>query len=77
MCGSLQKHFNFSLPAKTMLVCWSVFLKQGSELQKGELLEEIHLQHRLAANLELGGGQAGPMGVLEAGPAQFLWSGGR
>lgn len=60
-----------------MFVCRGVSLQQSSELQQRELLEQIHLEHRLAANLELGRGQAGPMGVLEAGPAEFLWSGVR
>lgn len=57
-----------------MFVCRSVFFQQSGELQKREFLEQIHLQHRLAADLELSGGQAGPMGVLEARPAKFLRS---
>lgn len=67
----------FHSPAEAMFVCRGVFLQQSSELQQGELLEQIHLQHRLAANLELGRGQAWPMGVLEARPAEFLWPGAR
>lgn len=60
------------LPAEAVFVGGGVFLQQSSELQQGELLEQIHLEHRLAANLELGRGRAGPMGVLEAWPAEFL-----
>ncbi len=78
LCISLTQAFHFPpvhSPAEAMFVCRGVFLQQSSELQQGELLEQIHLQHRLAANLELGRGQAGPMGVLEARPAEFLRSG--
>lgn len=64
-------------PAEAMFVCWGVPLQQGGELEQRELLKKIHLQYRLAANLELGGGQTGPMGVMEAQPAKFLWSGAR
>lgn len=62
-------------PTEAMFVRWGVFLQQRGELQEGKLLQQIHLQHRLAANLELGRGQTGSMGVLEARPAKFLWSG--
>lgn len=41
-------------PAEAVFVCRGVFLQQGGELQHGELLEQIHLQHGLAADLELG-----------------------
>lgn len=55
-------------PTEAVLVGGGVLLQQGGELQHGQLLQEIHLQHRLAANLELSRGRAGPMGVLEARP---------
>lgn len=60
-------------PAEAVFVGRGVFLQQGRELQQRQLLEQIHLEHGLAADLELGRGQAGPVGVLEARPAELLW----
>lgn len=62
-------------PAEAMFVSRGVLLQQGCELKQGQLLQQIHLQHRLAADLELSRGQAGTMGVLEAGPTEFLGPG--
>lgn len=62
-------------PAEAVLVGRGVLLQQGGELQHGQLLQEIHLQHRLAANLELSRSRAGPVRVLEARPTQLLGPG--
>lgn len=77
MRGTIWKGLNptFSSansPAEAMFVCRSVLLQQCSELKQGEFLEEIHLQHRLAADLEGSRGRTGSVGVLEARPAEFL-----
>lgn len=56
--GELENRFEKSThpphsPAEAVLVGWGVLLQQGGELQHGQLLQEVHLQHRLAADLEL------------------------
>lgn len=59
-------------PAEALFVDRSVLLQQCSELKQGELLEQIHLKHRLAADLEWGRSRTGLVGVLEAWPTEFL-----
>lgn len=48
-----------------------VFLQQGGELEQSQLLQQVHLKHRLGAELQGRRGKAGTVGVLEAWPAQF------
>lgn len=60
-----------SSPRPGLLVWQGVLLHDGREPQQGALLEQVELCRGLAVDLQRGGVQAGPVGVLEAVPAQL------
>lgn len=66
-----------SSPCPGLLVRHRVLLHDGREPQQGALLEQVELSRGLAVDLQRGGVQAGPVGVLEAVPTQLSVRKGR
>lgn len=64
----LSIHSTVSLPAETMLVGRCVLLQESSQLQERVLLQQVHLCHGLAVDLQRCRAEAGPVGTLEAVP---------
>lgn len=58
------------LPAETVLVGRRVLLQESRQLQQGVLLQQVHLGHGLAVDLQRRRAEAGPVGALEAVPPQ-------
>lgn len=58
------------LPAETVLVGRCVLLQESSELQQRVLLQQVHLRHGLAVDLQRCWAEAGPVRALEAVPPQ-------
>lgn len=66
----LSRRGTVPLPAETMLVGRRVLLQESSQLQERVLLQQVHLRHGLAVDLQRCRAEAGPVGALEAVPPQ-------